>query len=153
MKTKLTAGATLDFLTADEMKDVLRNWSAELMRGAKFRRRAILGTVSGAGDLLIPGPSEDTFGPAEGFVWAVTRITVGGLDTAEVVTIYVNDVSPSQIIGVNVGLGTQIPTTDRGIILQPGDSLIVSGTGLTAGAQIAINAQIKEVPQVMAWAL
>lgn len=153
-KHKLTAGAEIDLLTKDEVRDVLRSWMEEITRGARYIRRAVTGTVDGGGALLIGGVSdEDTLKPPPGFMWAVTRISLSGLTAGQSVDVYINEVAPSQLLYSNVTNGTRVPTTRTSIVMQGNDHLIVRGTALTAAAQIGLNLGIKEVPAFMAWSL
>lgn len=154
MKFKLTAGAELDLLSPDEFRNTLRtelkNWSAELTRGAKFLRRSLHGQVDGSGDLTIQG--DDNAGPAEGMVWALTRITpAAGLLPTETLGVYVNDASTSNLL---VSLpGTAVYPGDHAVMLAGGDRLVISGQALTPSARVTVNFQVKEVPYLMAWSL
>lgn len=148
MKHKITAGAELDLLTAGEVRAELRSWSAELTRGARFRRRSWQGTGAGA-PLTIAGD-----GPAEGFVWAVTRLTMIGHDPFNNnANVYVGEVAPSQCVWTKL-TDSSVATGDHGIVLAAGESLIFAvGGNVTALAQVTITATIKEVPALMAWSL
>lgn len=147
MKVKLTAGAELDMITADEVRRELRAWHTEVTRGAKFRRRSLAGAVNGAGELLI---TDD--GPGEGFVWAITRLSVAaGLAADQSVSVYMNDANPSSLVWS--GLVDNATPGDHGIVVTSGESLVIAGTGLTAGWAVVVTATIKEVPALMAWSL
>jgi hypothetical protein len=147
----LTAGRTFDVLNRDELAATLRNWQTELTRGAKLRRHAIQGTTDVAGALLM-GDNND--GPAEGMAWAVTRLTVapGPTLAASGLSVYANDVaSPAGL--VIAGLANNMFPGDHGLVLLSGDSLRISGVGITASAQVTVTLGIKELPIAQIWSL
>jgi hypothetical protein len=154
VKFKLSAGGELDLLTSGELRDeldrALRNWQQELARGAKFLRRSLSGQVDSGGDLTIRGGEEA--GPAEGFVWALTRVTpAAGLLATETLGVYVNDATPSNLL---VELpGSAVWPGDHAVILTGGDRLVIAGQALTASARVTVNVQVKEVPYLMSWSL
>lgn len=153
MKTKLHAGAELDFLTAKELEDVLQNWRTELTRGAKLRRYSISGAATAGGALEI-GANID--GPAQGMVWSITRLSVALPTGAALATaglqVYANTVSPSSLLIGQLTIADVFPG-DHGVFLHGGDSLRIAGAGITASAVITVTLGIKEVPEMMAWSL
>lgn len=149
-KTKLTAGAELDFLTSGELRDVLKSWQTELTRGARLRRRSFKGTVSAAGELLM-GDQDD--GPAEGMAWAVTRFSVapGPTVPSNGLQVYANDVNPSSLLIAR--LSTDVFPGDHGCNLLSGDSLRIAASGATAGDNYSVTISVKEVPIQQVWSL
>lgn len=149
-KTKLTAGAELDFLTSGELRDVLKSWQTELTRGAKLRRRSLKGTVDAAGALAM-GDQDD--GPAEGMAWAITRFSVapGPTVPAAGLQVYANDVNPSSLLIAR--LSTDVFPGDHGCNLLSGDSLRIAATGATTGEMFTVTVSIKEVPIQQVWSL
>lgn len=151
MKVRLTAGAELDMLTRDELASVLQSWRTELTRGVRTRRVSIAGAVDAAGNLLM-GDGGD--GPNESLAWAVTRISVapgpvlplGGLQ------VFANDTSSAGGLLIAALTGDVFPG-DRGLVLMPGDSLRITGSGLVAATQVMVTAQVKEVPVQQVWSL
>jgi len=156
MITEIKAGAKIDTITADELREVLRSWQAELTRGARFRRRSMYGVVDAAGALAIGG-GEDGVGPAEGMVWAVTRLSVAaGTMVAAGLNVYANDANPGSLLWRGLGSttdGNNITPGDHAIVLNSGDQIIVTGAGLTVAEQVVVNLTAKEVPAQMAWSL
>lgn len=156
MITELRAGQKIETLTADELREVLRSWQAELTRGARFRRRSMLGDVDGGGNLVI-GEGEDRVGPAESFVWAITRLSVAaGTMVAAGLNVYANDANPASLLWAGLGAtndGPNVALGDHAIVLAYGDQLVITGAGLAPGSRVVVNAQIKEVPAQMAWSL
>lgn len=150
-KFKLHAGAEIDMLTRDELRDVLASWRTELTRGAKLRRLSISGQTDGAG-LLLMGDNHD--GPAEGMAWAVTRLSVAPGPTlgAGGLQVYANSTdSPASLLIRN--LVTDVFPGDHGCNVLSGDSLRITGTGITASVQVTVTMNIKEVPIQQVWSL
>lgn len=154
-KSKLTAGAELDLLTAGEVKDVLKSWSNELTRGARLRRWSMQGTVDASGNLAM-GDQRD--GPEESMLWAVTRLSVwlSGVATpvlaASGLQVYANSESSPSALLISKLLTDHFPG-DHGVVLNGGDTLRIVGAGITVGAQVTVVLGIKEVPELMAWSL
>lgn len=163
MKTKLQAGAELDLITKDEMKDVLRtvtqDWFNQVARGDRYRRFSATGTVA-AGELTIGGAEQldSVLGPAEGFVWAVKRIAVYGLTLfvpedsfvfTEPLALYLNDSGPSSLVDPALQ-GYRGFSTDE-LVLYPGDTLLATGTALTHTGTVTLTGQARELPMPLAW--
>lgn len=145
MKAKFEVGASIDFLTKDEMTEVMAAWWAEVGRGVRFRRFNGQATVAGGvWSMLIPGPREDC-------IWAVTRLAASGpglvLGT-DIWTVAVNQADPSTIVGTGF---LRNATWDVGVLmLNGGDQLAVNGVGTGAGA-VAISGAAIELPNQLAW--
>lgn len=157
MKVKLEAGANLDFITKDEMREVMheanRSWVAETSNGIRYARIYATGVIAG-GVLNIGGAlSTGELGPAPGFVWDIRRLQIVGLQTADVATIYMNDANPTSEIADTTSVTGKAFLWSEQVILYPGDSLWVVGTGLTATGTITVTGQVREVPVTLAWRL
>lgn len=166
MKTKLQAGATLDLISKDELKDVLKtvrqDWFNQVARGDRYRRFSASGTIAG-GALTIGGATQrdGTLGPAEGFVWALKRVAVFGLTTftpgppgsvfTEPLRLFLNDDGPSSLVHPAVQ-GYQSFQTDE-VVMYPGDTLLVTGTSLVSTGVVTITGQARELPMPLAWRL
>jgi hypothetical protein len=163
-KVEIKAGATLDTLTEPELDRALSkflvSWRKEVHRGVTFRRFSRSGVVDAAGELVIGGASSSSsgLGPEESMVWGVTRVNIANLASATtgVVRLYRNDVSDStQVKGdwtiTNTSTSHHFGTP--GIILRPGDALLVTGTTLTAGTTVTVAGDAIEVPFNLAWQL
>ena len=149
-KFKLHAGAELDMLTRDELREVLQSWRTELTRGAKLRRLSINGTA--VGGVLAMGDVTD--GPAEGMAWAVTRLSVAPGPTlpAGGIQVFANTGdSPGSLLIRS--LVTDVFPSDHGCNLLSGDSLRITGSGLGATDNVTVTLSIKEVPMQMIWSL
>lgn len=167
-KFKIQAGAEIDTVTRDEMKEVLRHglrdWMVEIIKGARPVRFSGWGNVS-SGAVTIGGATGNAtatgaMGPAQGMVWSVKRLYVGGLGTGDVLNVYVNNASPFDQVTAGVG-STQPPTVtlpyvkfgSNELILSSGDQLLLTGSGLTATGQITVAGQAWELPEGMMWRL
>lgn len=163
MKTKLQAGAELDLISKDEMKDVLqtvtKDWFNQVSRGDRYPRFSAAATIA-SNAFTIDGTERtyERMGPAEGFVWAVQRIAVQGLTTytegtltTEPVVLYLNDTGASSL--VHPALVGYKEFGAHELIMYPGDTLVVVGAGLTATGQITVTGQAREVPMPLAWRL
>lgn len=155
MKQKLLAGTELDILTGDELrtiaKDTLKAWRVELTRGAKLRRHVMAGDV--VGGAVSFGDNQD--GPAEGMAWAITRVTVAPGPTlgAGGLNLYVNSTdSLSTLLLANLTVGNLFPG-DHGVNLLSGDSLRITGSGITVASQVVMTFGIREVPIQEVWSL
>jgi hypothetical protein len=163
--TKITAGAHIDTLNKDELRDVMRtvtqDWFNQVARGDRYRRFSGAGEI-GAGALVVGGPTfrDANMGPAEGFVWAVQRIAVEGLTTytgdplaltTEPVALFLNDDGPSSLVHPAI-VGYQ-EFGEHELVLYPGDTLLVTGAGLAATGTVTVTGQAREVPMPLAWRL
>ncbi len=165
-KQKIQAGATLDVATPDEVAKLLehgfKSWQSEALIGARFPRFSANARVANSA-FAIDGSRSDgeRLGPDAGFVWDVRRLRITGMAGADVASVYINDVSPTGLIASTSDNATQTGTGalylwDRQLILQPGDFLVVAGSGLLAtptGSTVTINGQVQEIPISQLWAL
>lgn len=164
-EVQLKAGAKLDLLNRKELRETLdvvtRDWFAQVARGDRYRRFSADGTIA-AGGVTIGGPEQrdGTLGPAEGFVWAVQRLAVGGLTsstgtplvaTTEPVQLFLNDPGPASL--VHPALVGYEEFGEHQLVLYPGDTLLVVGTGLTSTGTVTVSGQARELPLPLAWRL
>lgn len=165
MKTKLQAGAELDLISKDEMRDVLKSvtqdWFNQTARGDRFKLFSASATIA-AGALTIGGAlqRDAVLGPADGFVWAVQRVAVFGLTTttgdpkvtaSEPLRLFLNDDGASSL--VHPALQGYQAFGEHELVLYPGSTLLVTGTSLTASGVITLTGQAREVPMPLAWRL
>lgn len=148
---RITANGTLDILTRDELRDVLKSWQTELTRGAKLRRLSFVGVVAADGSLTM---GENSDGPAEGMAWAVTRLSVapGPTIPANGLQVYANDTASASALLISK-LTEDVFPGDHGCNLMSGDSLRIAGTALTAGQSVTVTISVKEVPAMQVWSL
>lgn len=152
MKAKLDFGAEIDILSGDEFDrgiDRLGKVWREYATGLKHVRFPVMRGAVTAGGALTLGSTDSpdlTFvGPAQGYVWRVARVSVYGLTGTEEVELYFGDVGSSRFVRP---LSASNPEwdTSRGLLLHPGDHLVVSGAGLTAGEVVSVNGEAYEAP-------
>lgn len=164
-EVKLAAGQKMDVLNRKELRDVLdaatRDWFNQVARGDRYRRFSSAAAIA-TGALLIGGAAarDAVMGPAEGFVWAVQRIAVQGLTsttgtplvaTTEPVQLFLNDDGPAAL--VHPALVGFADFGQYSLVLYPGDTLLVKGTGLTSTGTVTVTGQVREVPLPLAWRL
>lgn len=163
MRAKLTAGAEIDFLTRGELHDELASvtgplisYLTEMQRGVKPLRFSAVGQVANSGILIGDSNSPtDQISPKAGYVWAVTRLTIGGIASTENVGVYINAVGQGNIIDTMPGQ-TLRRFGGNSLILLPEDRLIISATsGIAepAGTNVYALGAALEVPREMAWKL
>lgn len=163
MKFKLQAGAELDLLTRDEIKDVMRSgmrdWVLEAMRGPMPKRFAAQGTITANAVTVDGSNGSGVLGPEAGFAWLITRVAVSGVTLAtDATALYVNAVSPWNLVLPNVTGVTgstgyhEFPSGQ--ITLRGNDRLILASTGsIAATGQVTLTGSAWEVPETMLWKL
>lgn len=156
---KLQAGAKLDLLNRNELRDELvllqRNWMTEVARGIKYRKISAFADTDGSGNLTFGISSEQYLGPGEGFVWSLLRLAVAapGYDTTtDTLELYLNEVGPSNLVRPSP-LPRYIAPGMGEIVLYPGDHLVLNGAGLTASTRVWVTGSVREAPTTLAWKL
>lgn len=160
MKFKLAAGAELDLLTRDELREELSSagaWRKEIARAAKFPTFSATTNVAGGVWSVGPGTADNQaqkLGPEPGFVWSIMRVVVNGngiVYGTDLWNLFIGDPSPSKFVlrandfqQFNVGA----------LIISGGDQLYASGVGTgVAGTDVALTGQAIELPVQLAWRL
>jgi hypothetical protein len=164
VKQKIMAGRDIDAATADEVRAAvdhgLRSWQREVITGARFTRFSASATIAN-GAFTLDGVSlgSERLGPNDGFVWDVRRLRVVGLQGADSASIWINATDPSTFIASTSDGATPAGTGallrfDRQLILQPGEWLVITGSGLVASTgQVTVTGQAIEVPVSHQWRL
>jgi hypothetical protein len=156
VKFKLTGGAEIDLFTADEARTVVRDelagWHREITRGVKWRTFSGQ-TVNNGAAWTMADPNAEALGPREGFVWAVTRLTVSGggvVAGTDTYTLAVNELTPSRL--VETGLTRGIRFDIGALVLNGGDRLVFTGASTGAlGAPIVVSGAAAELPAQLSW--
>lgn len=149
MLTERELSRALDRMSAD--------WMAEVTRGFKYRRFLGSATISGAGVVQLDESSPDNIlGPANGLLWAVNSLVVGGLAVADTVDVLINGGDPvgtsfTRATGAGQFVGQRFGQTD--LVLNGNDSLSLVGSGLTAVGQIKLYGRCTELPRTLAYKL
>lgn len=159
-KFTISAGATVDVLTQDELQDSLHDqWAMEQVergRGVKHLSRipVISGTVAG-GNVAIPANPPSGCGPNQGYKWGIRRLSIDGLTTAaDVVAIYKNEVMPKSRVAQFTGAAPFVTFGKGQCVLQPGDTIVCANVGaLTSTGTLTVNGEATEVPAEMDWKL
>jgi hypothetical protein len=111
---------------------------------AKVLRPTTVTVAGGVASLLGTGPET-------GFAWAVQRITVAGLATADVVSLYRGPgVAAAQttdnLLTIVTGTAPTWHPGRTGLILQEGERVTIAGTGLTA-TQVTLTGEVIQMEQ------
>lgn len=162
MKQKFNVGSTLDMLTKGELTeglhDVLKRgmqaWYAEACIGTRFTRFAVQGNIK-ANTLDMGGERGQAIGPDDGFAWNIRRLHISGLNAADVVSIGINDQTAATLITTSADvLGGRTWFWGTNVVLQPGESLKIYGTGLNASTGVVtVSGQVQELPVTQLWRL
>ncbi len=153
MKAKLDFGAEIDILSKGEFDDGVDHLAGDIWRryaeGLKHVRFPVMrGSVSAAGDLTLGSTdfADLTYvGPREGYAWRISRISVAGLETGETVSVYFGEVGASRFVRTLTAASPEWDTS-HGLLLHPGDHLVITGSGLTAGEVVTVNGEAIEAP-------
>jgi hypothetical protein len=147
-KVKLDVGATVDFLSKDELADELAKnqdraqaMERERLVGVKYIRAPRVqgtvynGTIGNAGGTMFAAGTlaatlgSPQWGPTQGYCWSVRRIAVGGLANAgtgvcDIVGIYRNTNTSPMIAQVSAN-SPMVTFPTLGCVLYGGDFLLL----------------------------
>jgi hypothetical protein len=154
VKFKVNAGVDIETTAPEEMRGMLdgsqQSWFKEMARGVKHFEFVLSGAVSGG----VFDAVDLEAGPRAGFVWSVRRLSVGQLGTGDVLSVYRNPAGPTRYVGALTATSTTYKPGSGGLILHGGQSLEVTGTGLTTtAASLVITGEAYECPEFMIWKL
>lgn len=162
MKVRLTAGAELDLLNRHELQAELAKFRQEWRDEAHIGPKIVLwygaGVITAAGTLVIGGASVDPsaggrYGPDPGMVWEVHRSNVRGLTGNDGLSLFIND--PSYVRSVRDNMAGYSSFGSKELIVNGGDRLMFSGTGLTtpAGTTVTVSGSAWELPRTQLYRL
>lgn len=103
-------------------------------------------TQAVSGGAVLFASKEHDLGPPDGYVWAVQRVTVAGLAGSDICSVYkgpplAQSIDPTRLANlVTAGAPTWNPGR-TGMILYPGDSILISGSALTA-TNVAVSGEV-----------
>lgn len=154
MKFKINAGVDIETATPGEVAGMLdsqqQSWFAEMARGLKHFEFMLTGSVTD-GDVDM---ADLDVGPRPGFVWAVRRLSVDQLGTDDVLSVYRQPAGPTRFVDVLTASRPSIKPAATGLVLHGGQSLEVTGTGLTTTAlELVVTGEAVECPEFMIWKL
>ena len=145
------AGAELDV----SLSLVLGRLASQMAERSRFERRCAEAirtvpiqphTVAVVGGNAIIFDAGNVLGPGTGYNWALSRVTVAGLAAADVMSIYRGPaialtVNPNNLLNVVTGAAPTWHPGRTACILNAGDTLVASGTGLTA-ASVTLTGEV-----------
>jgi hypothetical protein len=149
-KYKLNANSTIDLLTPQEHLDNLdkqtKDWFQEQARGFTIERYEATATVAAAA-ITLPAAGHSPIGPKTGYAWKVTRISISGLLSGDGVQIYRNSTDPQNFIDT---LSSSRPAAypKSGLILRGGETLIATGSSLTATGDLTLTGEVTECSEL-----
>lgn len=146
---EIKANAKINLLTEHEARRAFTDALVELYRGVRYVRRSLPTTaVDASGNLNV---TSNDAGPDGGFSWDVGRISVFGLSGTETVNVFVNEATPTNYVGTISRTTGILVLTDRSLVLNPNDRLVVAGSGLTVAENITAIISASELPVEIAW--
>lgn len=157
-KFKIQAGAEVDMISSQEMRDALKDlqmsWMTELAIGTRYTRFSAQATIANAAlDMGGSGPGGQQLGPPPGFIWDVRRLRLTGLNSSDVVVVTINDDQPSSRIATTGDTTGKLFLWAEQVILYPGEVLRITGSSLAATGVITASGQARELPVSLAWRL
>jgi hypothetical protein len=159
MKIVIRGGESYDLATPAEIRQIVSDEQRAAARGIKWMRLPVYlqGKVSGSAIKLGVTQGQTPTGPAQGYVWGITRLVVTGLTASasapDIVNLYLNDSFNGpiwwQFNGNTFGYNFSPP-----LVLQAGDTLAMQNSGsLTANGTITLSGEAWEVPAERAYRL
>lgn len=144
-------GSSVDLLNrrelADELDKQTADWFQERARGLTTALFSTVGTIS-AGSVLLPSSSEQPIGPRQGFAWSVQRISVQGIGGTDTIKIYKGTQNDARFIDQLTVTKPAIYPGSKGLVLRAGDTLIFSGASLSLTADVSVNGETIELPEL-----
>lgn len=160
MKTRIAAGEVIETSTPAEtkhaMNEVVSEWFQEQARGVlpwRFYSQPV--TVANAA-VRVPATTDNECGPNNGFCVQVHTIRVTGLTSGDIIKVFRNSPNGEQVDeGVMPSTGTLLVLREggSGLFLNSGESLVFTGSALTATGDIIISVEGSEVPSPDAYKL
>ena len=143
-RTTIAPHAVVETVTPAELVHHLdrytENWFTERARGVGLVRPRAIDTVSG-GAVTLPGPNEDLLGPSLGFVWSLHVLRAFGLATGDSLTVYRNNANPGNFLCTLSAAAPVFTFGSKSCFLRGDEKLIITGTGLMATGDIAVNGE------------
>jgi hypothetical protein len=150
-RTKIAPNNVIETVTEAELVHHLdtytESWFAEKARGVGLCRPRAIDTVSG-GAITLPGPNEDALGPNMGFVWSLHVLRVAGLVTGDSLTVYRNSPNPGNFLCTLSATAPVFTFGSKSCFLRGDEKLIVTGTGLLATGDVAVNGEGFECAEI-----
>lgn len=143
-RTKIAPNSYIETVTETELVHHLdrytANWFSERARGVGLVRPRAVDTVSG-GAITLPGPNEEALGPNMGFVWQINVLRAFGLAANDTLSVFRNNASAGNFLA-NLTFAAPVFTfSSKSCMLRGDEKLIITGTGLAATGDIAVNGE------------
>lgn len=150
MKFKISAGAEVDVLTKDELKDVVQKQLKVLTSGVNYRWVQPANNPTPA----VAGALSFTFTPQDGYIWDVETISVLK-DGTGVVRVSINEDTPSRFwahIADDGNNGNTLLVSSKSLVVPAGSTLLVKTIGAFSGKGSA-QILVKETLSLEQWRL
>lgn len=143
-RTTIAPRAVIETVTETELVHHLdrytQNWFAERARGVGLVRPRAIDTVAG-GAVTLPGPNEEVLGPNMGFVWQLNVLRASGLAMGDTLNVFRNNASPGNFLASLTFAAPVFTFGSKSCHLRGDEKLIITGTGLAATGDIAVNGE------------
>lgn len=165
MRAKLDFGAEIDLFNKDEFDSGLREFEHRWMERSRIQEAGkkhlnlpiMRGTADNNGGITIGStetPDQVPVGPREGFVWQVVRLSVGVMGSSETIALYKGEVGNDRFVAViNGGSGGGLWSSSHGLLLHPGDHLVLAtrqlAGGLAANKAYSVTGEVYQTPAEM----
>jgi hypothetical protein len=142
---QIQAGLTLALGKMNASLARAEQYSARMQQAVMYL--PILAQVQAvASGAVLFASKEHDLGPPDGYVWAVQRLTVAGLTGTDVCSIYkgpplAQSIDPSRLANLVTATAPTWNPGRTGMVLYPGDSILVSGSALAA-ASVAVSGEV-----------
>jgi hypothetical protein len=149
-KFKLNANSTVDMLTPQEHLQNLdkqtKDWFQEQARGFTIERFESTATVANTA-ITFPPSGGSTIGPKTGYAWKVTRISLSGLATDDVVQVFRNSTDPQNFVD-QLSLTRPAVYPKSGLILRGGETLVATSASMGASGDLTLTGEVTECSEL-----
>lgn len=151
---KLSAGATIDLLTKQEVDQSLAAAFDQVetakLRGIKHMRLPEMFGIAASSKLNISETNGQFVGPKSGYAWSIKRLVITGLQsgsTFDTVGIYVSGIT-GQPLWVLTGNQYAASWGKLEMTLRGGETLAIGSIGtFNSTSQIIVSGELIEVPE------
>ncbi len=142
MKTRIAAGAEIELLTQEELRQEINPLKAAI---EKTNKKPLLRLFAEAGDVAADGTLTLVVnGPPVGFAWDIRRVAIMGPSEAAVAGscfLYRTEVSPLRLLDFTNSIPDVGPWSARQLSIFGRESLVLHFTGVVAGTRMFVNGQ------------
>lgn len=150
-KSQLKANSYVETLNQAELVEALTKQTTtyfqEQARGFTTARFGSMSTVA-TNAVTIPSNDDQTFGPDQGYAWAVQRVSAQGLSTNDVLKVWRNDEGNLLNFLGFITATTNFSPGSKGVVLRGGEKLIVTGASLGATGDIVVNGEAVQASEL-----